>query len=139
MLPRYVSEQDVEDHEQEKLINDWLKKAGSTERVESAYTNSQGNLRGSFNKPHVSLDQKVFEEDGFTYADIIAGSDGRDLVDGEEEFNPEDFYTVARETLTALGLKKGETQWLIRTWLQSETLNEMPSLISMIDSEWENL
>lgn len=78
-----ICEQDKEDFDQEKIIQEWLKREGRTEQLEYKHISSKGTPRNTLDTRSIRLDQKVSDgESSRTYADIIAGSDGRNLECG---------------------------------------------------------
>lgn len=131
------SEQDQEDFEQEKRIEEWLKSEGSAVEFGYQYRNSKGNARNSGVRAQVRLDQKIGEDRSRTYADIIAGCDGRDL-EGRGELV--DLEAEARETifwyLSSIGLDERTIQWAIKTLKLSVLENKTHLEKFLIDSEW---
>lgn len=141
---QFLCDQDREDFEQEKLINEWLNQSqpGRPELLEQRHINRQGNARNTLVRASFSIDQSIGKDNprGGTFADIVAGSDGRDLENGCSDYHfDEHFNGTVWETLTALGLDSGDISCLIKMWLHSGNLSEKLSLTSMIDSEWETL
>lgn len=130
------SEQDEEDFEQEQRIKEWIASQNGGE-FGYQYINSKGNARNSGIKASVSLDQKITPDGTGTFADIIAGHDGRDLECGvgadEDEIDPGEKIEVY---LLALKFAKEEIPWLII--ILKKLILENKSLLpkSAIDSEW---
>lgn len=129
---KFVSDQDQEDYEQERAIQEWLRKS-SPERLgefESKHITRKGTARNTLVRANFSLDQEIRRDEpgGGTYADLIAGFDGRSLEDGNADYHfREHFIGTVWETLTALGLNRGDIECLIKMWLRSETLSELLS------------
>lgn len=140
---QFLCDQDREDFEQEKRINEWLNRdhPGRTDSVDCKHINRKGNARNTLVRANFSLDQQIVKHDARsgTYADLVAGSDGRDLENGDSDYHFEEYFNgLVDETLTALGLHAKEIEWLKNLWLHSEMLNELLSLTSMTDLEWES-
>lgn len=130
-----VNEEDEQDFEQEKIIQEWISQQSARE-FEFKYINRKGNARNTTFKG-ISLDQKIKEDGSGTFADIIAGCDGRDLECGREpdevDVDPKD---QIESYLLCLGFAKGEIECLIK--LLKKLILENKSLLpkSAIDSEW---
>lgn len=107
-----TNEQDIEDYEQEKQIEEWLGKRNSS-KFEYQYINSKGNARNTLIKASFSLDQEIGKDGGGTFADIIIGSDGRDL-ECRREFDDSrrDLEEEISWYLLALGFKREELSCL---------------------------
>lgn len=128
---------DFEDYEQESRIKEWLRNEGRTDEIDLKYINSKGNARCDFVKATIRLDQQIRNESGSaTYADLIAGSDGRDLEcrvgDNESDYSAEDKMEIY---LTCLGFNKGEVKWLIKIFKLSIRGNMKLLPTSQTDSE----
>lgn len=141
---QHLCDQDREDFEQEKRINEWLNRdySGRPELLESWHINRKGNARNTLIQARFSLDQNVRKDDarGGTFADLVAGYDGRDLENGDGDYHfREHFESTVTETLQALGLREREIEWLKNLWRHSETINVWHSQTSMTDLEWESL
>ena len=132
-----TNEQDDEDFEQERLIEQWLEREGKSGSIDLKHITSKGTVRNTLVKASISLDQEITQDGGGTFADLIAGLDGRDLEIGSLECDPEG---DAREQifwyLSALGFNQGEIEWLIKTLKLS--IQENKSLFEKlaISSEW---
>jgi hypothetical protein len=132
-----VNDQDQEDFDQEKQIREWLEREGNTGTVEFKHINSKGRARNTLLKGSISLDQEITDDGAGTFADIIAGSDGRDLecgpcIDEPEREPQEKIYGY----LSALGFNQGDLEWLIKMLKLSNQENKRHSEKSPIDSEW---
>lgn len=133
-----ANEEDIRDFEQEKIIQDWLNSEGRTGEIEFQHITSKGNVRNTLLKASFSLDQEISSEDGGrTFADLIAGSDGRDLecggVGDELERDPEEQISGY---LSALGFNKGDIKWLIKIFKLSIKENMRLFPTSVTDLEW---
>jgi len=132
-----TNEEDKEDYEQERRIQEWLKQQGNSAEFGYEYINRKGNARNTLIKASVRLDQKIGEDGTGTFADLIVGSDGRDLVGGDEPLDPEvEAREIIHGYLFALGFQHEEILWLIKTLKLS--VSESKSLFEKlaIDSEW---
>jgi len=79
----FLTGQDLEDYEQEIEIKKWLEREGIS-GFEFSTINRNGNPRHIGDVGAFSLDEKIGDsEESGTYADIIAGSYGRDQEHGE--------------------------------------------------------
>jgi hypothetical protein len=116
MAGGWINEEDEEDFEQEKKIRDWLNESGSKERFEFKSINREGNARHIGVAASFSLDQKVGEDTDTTFADVVAGSDGRDLFGGENA-GPTEYldWEQIQEYLEMLGMDEGLTRWVTKT------------------------
>ncbi len=76
---KFLSAQDQEDFEQEMHIKAWLEREGRAADFGYEHINRKGNARNTLVRAHVHLDAKVQEDGSGTFADLVAGSDGRDL------------------------------------------------------------
>lgn len=76
---KFLSSQDVEDHEQEQQIKAWLEREGRADEYSFQHINSKGLPRNTGVRAQVRLDAKVQENSSTTFENYIAGSDGRDL------------------------------------------------------------
>jgi hypothetical protein len=130
-------EQDEEDFGQEKLIQDWIKSQGNAVEFEFQHINRKGNARNTLVKAQVRLDQQISEDGSGTFADLIAGSDGRDLYCGGDvdESQPEPHEKI-HGYLSALNFNQGEITWLIKTLKLSILENKLLLEKSVIDLEW---
>jgi hypothetical protein len=133
---KWISGEDFEDCEQEKLIQAWLKEQGNVGAVELKHINRKGTARNTLVKAEVRLDQKVREDGESTFADFIAGCDGRDLYGGggSDELEPEPQDKI-HGYLFALGFNQGEIKWLIRIFKSSITERQLHSEKFLTDSE----
>lgn len=116
----YISNEDTEDFEQEKKIQEWLSSiANESRKIEFDFKHitSKGTARNTRVRASISLDQKISEDSEGTFADIIAGCDGRDTIDRIytpeilEETDPE---KAALEIYSAMGFNEEESIWLAR-------------------------
>lgn len=137
MKGKWTCEQDEEDFEQEKLIKDWIGQRRDVE-FEFQHINRKGNARNTLIRASISLDQKIGEDSSGTFADLIAGSDGRDLECGPEPDEVErDFKKEISGYLSVIGFKEKEIECLIKIMLRSLTQKKQsPSGRSLIDLEW---
>jgi collagenase-like PrtC family protease len=131
------AKEDVDDFEQEERIRQWLasQKSGPSGFV-FAYTSRKGNARHARVRASFSLDQKVFEDGKGTYQDIVAGSDGRDLLDREDIESAVEPKTLMLANLNALKIEGELAEWVVQTlksWIQK---NERLFQTLAIDSEW---
>ena len=79
-----INEEDTDDFEQERAIQAWIKSEGPIE-FDFKHITSKGTARNTLVKASFSLDQKMSDDTGSgTFADRIVGSDGRDLVIGDD-------------------------------------------------------
>jgi len=135
-------EQDVEDFEQEKLIQEWLDQTGAGE-IEFKYISRKGTARNTLDKRSVRLDAQVSDEAGSrAFADIIAGSDGRDLECGGvvDESEPKTAAEKLDENIyfffDAIGVSEETKVWAKKSIKSAESLRKLPSL--MKDDEPSN-
>jgi hypothetical protein len=142
-----ICEQDLEDYEQEKLIQEWLKREGRTDEFESKYISRKGTARNTIDKRSIRLDAQISDEHGSgTYADIIAGSDGRDLEcrgDGDEvDRGPapaaERLESELDLFLDAIGVTEGVKAWAKKSLKSAESLRSLRSLMKE-DERFETL
>jgi hypothetical protein len=123
-----TNDEDQEDFEQEKQIQEWLKSQGNASSFEFKHINRNGRARNTLVKAAISLDQEIREDGSGTFADIIAGSDGRDLFGGDEFDGTErDPLQKISGYLSALGFEQGEVICLIRTLKSSIDQNKWRS------------
>lgn len=129
----WITEQDEEDFEQELQIKKWLEtqQQGAVE-FDFKSINRKGNARYLGVRASLSLDQKVSEDSTGTFADLIAGSDGRDLYCGEVP----DAETYLDAYLSCLGFDEEMTEWLIKKLKSSMDLNSLRFEKSLTDLEW---
>ncbi len=103
---------DTEDFEQEMRIREWLKCEGMHDEFEFQHITRKGTARDTRIGAHggfVRLDQKIGDDESSTFADIIAGCDGRDLERGEQlDEPPIDPYDQISGYLLAIGVKQKE-------------------------------
>lgn len=79
-MNNFISPEDLKDFEQEKRIKEWLSSQSHEDRgIVLPYTSSKGTARNSRVRAAFSLDQKVCNDSETTFANFVAGSDGRDL------------------------------------------------------------
>ena len=116
-----AGEEDQEDFEQEQLIKEWLEREGRAGDVEFQYISRKGTARNTIDKRSVRLDAQVSYEGGSrTYADLIAGSDGRDwecrLDLGENDDEPATATDLLNREINnfceTLGLDGGIEKWI---------------------------
>lgn len=132
----YLCDQDIEDHEQEKLIQSWLNQKGNP-KFEYQHINSKGNPRNTLVRASFSLDQKIKENSTGTFSDLIAGCDGRDFECGRESFETSiDPRKIMRDYLLNMGFNEEEVLWLIKIMLLSIRQNKLPLEKYLIDSDW---
>jgi len=133
---KWISAQDEEDCAQEKLIQQWLKQQGAIEQFDFKHINRKGTARNTLVKAEVRLDQKIREDGDSTFADFIAGSDGRDLLGGGDidEPQPEPIEKISGY-LFALGFNQGDVKWLIKIFKSSVTKKQLHSEKFLNDSE----
>ena len=116
MVGGWISEEDEEDFEQEKKIRDWLNESGSKERFDFKSINREGNARHIGVNAAFSLDQKVGEDTDTTFADFVAGSDGRDLFSGGDA-GPTEYldWEQLQDYLAMLGMDERLMEWVTKT------------------------
>lgn len=135
------SEQDEEDCEQEKLIKEWLKQQGANEQFEFKHINSKGTARNTLVRAQVRLDQQVFDDSAGTFADRIAGCDGRDLECGPDALSvepetPEERLNSSIDLFfEAIGLSEEIKQWATKLLKSRETLKSL-TLLMNDDAPW---
>lgn len=133
---KFISAQDQEDCAQEKLIQEWLKQQGNAGAIDFKHINRKGAARNTLVKAEVRLDQKIKDDGDSTFADFIAGSDGRDLYSGGDanELKPEPIEKIYGY-LFALGFNQGEMKWLIKMFKSLVTKKQLHSEKFLTDSE----
>lgn len=133
---KFISAQDQEDCAQEKIIQQWLKQQGNASEFDFKHINRKGTARNTLVKAEVRLDQKIKNDGDSTFADFIAGSDGRDLYSGGDIvfLQPEPVEKI-HGYLFALGFNQGEIKWLIKMFKSSITEKQLRSEKFLIDSE----
>lgn len=131
-----TNEEDQEDFAQEQLIQEWLRKEGADVEFEFKHISRKGTARNTIDKRSIRLDAKVSDENGSrTYADIIAGSDGRDLecglgIDQSESKTPEEELEEAFDLFfDAIGVGEGTKQWAKKSIKSAESLRSLRSLM----------
>ncbi len=131
---KWICEQDEEDYEQDKAIKDWIENnpQGRDVDFEYKFINSKGKTRNTLVRAALSLDQQITDDGLGTFADLIKGSDGRDLYCGESP--GADAFIDAY--LDALGLGRGLKEWVIETLKLSVNQNNLLLEKSLIDLEW---
>ncbi len=136
------SEQDEEDCEQEKLIQEWLKQQGSAAEFEYKHINRKGSARNTVVRAQVRLDQKIKDDTAGTFADLIAGCDGRDLecrLDGvptEPKAAAEILDSSIDWFFDAIGVTEDTKQWAKNSLKSAESLRRLRSLMKD-DEPWE--
>lgn len=131
-----LCDEDKEDFEQEKLIEEWLEREGRAGAIDFKHITRKGTARNTLDTRSIRLDQKTFDDGTGTLADVVAGSDGRDLecrLDGVE-IEPS-FEEKVSGSLSALGFNQGEIKWLIKMWKSSMEQNNLLSEKLATDSE----
>lgn len=121
----FKNREDNEDYEQELAIREWLRRNGSP-RFDFTSINSKGNSRHIGDMGSFSLDEKIANDDGCgTYADIIAGSDGRDMESGEacNEDDNDSLGASLEMLLISIGVKGGVLKWAKVHYRASGQLN----------------
>lgn len=134
---KFVSAEDHEDCAQEKLIQEWLRREGSAVDFDFKHITSKGTARNTLVKAQVRLDAQIQDDSAGTFADLIAGSDGRDLYSGGDD--DETSFTATEKIygyLSALNFNEGEIKWLVKKLKSSMTKSETLSQIFRTDSEW---
>lgn len=110
----FLNNEDNEDYEQELAIKQWLEQNGNP-GFDFTSINRKGNARHIGDVGCFSLDQKISEENGGgTYADLVAGSDGRDLECGEdlgEDDNGMSAECCLEILLKSIGANKEALRW----------------------------
>lgn len=138
-----ISDEDNADFEQERLIQQWLKSEGRDGSIDYRYINRKGNARNTLVKASISLDQTISDEgNGGTFADLIAGSDGRDLECGGGLVEPEP--KTPQEYLDdqinwffeTLGVSEGVKKWAKKSLKSFESLRSL-ALLMRDDEPWE--
>lgn len=116
---KFLSDEDLKDYEQEISIKKFLHSIGeSDDGFDFKYINNKGNPRNFRVRASISLDQKIRKDSTGTFADIIAGSDGRDIEDGRyTEFDEGD---AVERILTALNIKGELKKWTKKMLLLKE-------------------
>src|SRR5947208_2674604 len=132
----FLATEDIEDFEQEKRIKEWLENQGiGPERDLQPYTTSKGTARNSRVRASLSLDQKIQDDSKGTFADIIGGSDGRDLCNGRP-IEPEiEAREIVRQYLDCLLKKRELVLWVEKTLKCWITQNERLYQTFLIDLE----
>lgn len=134
---KFVSAEDQEDFAQEQEIQQWLEREGLAGQFELKHITRKGTARNTLVRAEVRLDQEIADDGSGTFADLIAGSDGRDLYGGGDdiELTPEPIDKV-RGYLQFLGFNKGDIEWVIKTLKLSVRENKWLLEKYPIDSEW---
>jgi hypothetical protein len=133
---KFLSQEDEEDYEQEKAIQDWLKtQQRANDKFNYQYINSKGNARNSRVRASFSLDQKIKEGETGALADFVAGSDGRDLYNGEAA----DAGEYLDAYLACLGLDEETSEWVVKTLKLSVGQSKLHLETFLTDLEWEKL
>lgn len=131
-----ANDQDHEDFEQERQIKEWLNREGNDRAIDFQYITSKGTARNTILKSSIRLDQKIGEDGSGTFADIIAGCDGRDFIErGDFDGFEIDASEKIRGYLFILGFNQGEIKWLQKTLLLSMEQKRSRLWKSLIDSE----
>lgn len=133
-----LAQEDLEDFEQEKRIQEWLASQGEgSDGFVFAYTTSKGTARSSRVRASISLDQKITEDSGSgTFADLVAGSDGRDLYDGDDSESAPQAQDIIRAYLRALNFTEDLQEWLVKTLKSSISQSKSLFETYLTDSEW---
>lgn len=115
---KFICDEDIEDYEQELRIKEWLNREG-IDGFELKHITRNGTARNTRVRASISLDQKISEDSTGTFADLIAGSDGRDYFFGEEcdEGSKPDKRELLKGYLSEIGFLKGEIKWLMEKML----------------------
>lgn len=130
--------QDQEDFEQEKLIQKWLEREGKSGSIEFKHISRKGTARNTVDQRSVRLDAQVSDErDARTYADVIAGNDGRDLECGLDAVEPDERPETAADRLDknldlffdAIGASEGTKAWAKKSIKSAESLRKLRSLM----------
>lgn len=131
------SEQDQADFEQEKLIKEWLEREGRTDEFGYQHINRKGLARNTTVRAQVRLDQQIREDGTGTFADLIAGCDGRDLECGRDSDETPDRQETAADRLEselnlffdAIGVSEGTKKWGMKSVKSAESLRKLQSLM----------
>lgn len=156
---RHLALEDEEDFAQESAIREWLEREGRVSEFEYSAFTRKGTARSLVDRKSVRLEQKVRDEPGSrTYADIIAGSDGRDLECRLDPDEADDGPETAADRLEAeldlffdaIGASEGMRAWGKKSVKSAESIRSLRQSmkdderleISMIDLEslkqWPN-
>lgn len=149
---KFENEQDLDDFAQEQLIKDWLEREGRVAEFEFKHISRHGTARNTLVKAEVRLDAQAFDDSARTFADLIAGCDGRDLLGGRDadEIDPEPKAPadLLDENIDlffdAIGASEGTKAWAKKSIKSGESLRRLRSLmkddkpfeISPINSAW---
>jgi len=148
---KHVCAQDEEDFAQERAIQDWLEREGRVDDFGFEHINRKGNARNTLVRAQVRLDAKVQEDGSSTFADLIAGCDGRDLEcaggDRPADGDAEPTYSAAVHLESELdlfckgiGLTGGETEWVKKSVKSAASLQNLRSLMKEEKhSEWSRI
>lgn len=134
---KWRNDQDEEDFKQEKLIKEWLNREGRSDQFDCQYINRKGNARNTVGTRSLGLDQKINEDGSGTFADIVAGCDGRDLECGgdahEADDGPKTAAIVLDEQLDlffdAIGIGEETKAWAKKAIKSEESLRSLRSLM----------
>lgn len=113
----YLNNEDLEDYEQEKRIQEWLKKNNLESEFEFSSINSKGNAKHVGDIGSFSLDQQISDESGSSsFAEIIEGENNISIIQDIEEEEEKDFFEISTECcleilLTSLGIKRETRKW----------------------------
>ena len=136
-----LSQEDLDDYEQEKQIQEWLARSGNKNGIDLVHINSKGNARNTRVRASVSLDQEIQTDSKGTFADLIAGhSDGSSSLGRPDAENPRDAAATLDGYLALLGFNEEDTEWLIEKLKSSDQMRKTRLRRYRIDSEsWELL
>lgn len=131
------SEQDEADFKQEKLIKEWLEREGRADDFRFEHINRKGNARNTGVRAQVRLDQKIQADGSGTFADFIAGCDGRDLecAGGDRSLDLEPLSAADRLEnelnlfFDAIGVPEGTKKWAMKSVKSAESLRKLQSLM----------
>lgn len=135
---QWLCAEDEEDYAQERLIKEWLEREGGARDFEYKHINRQGNARNTLVRAQVRLDQQINEDGSGTFADLIAGCDGRDLECGRSDHEANDASTSAADRLEnefdlffdAIGASEETKIWAKKSVKSAESLRQLRSLMN---------
>lgn len=129
---KWLCEQDADDFEQELSIQKWLESQDEAPEFDFKHISSKGTARNTLVRASFSLDQKITEDSSGTFADLIAGSDGRDLFSGNEPT----LEDILDAHFVFLGFDEELSEWLIKKLKSSQPNDKLLLERFLTDSEW---
>lgn len=135
---KYLCAQDEEDFEQEKAIKDWLEREGRADDFGYQHINRKGTARNTLVRAQVRLDAQIQTDETGTFADRIAGSDGRDLEcaggagsTDDADANTAPFYLAKQVDafLDGIGADERTREWVKKSLKQAPDLMNLRSLM----------